>query len=164
MDSRTRFLVALGSSHACGLRYLERAHELCAMHPRMNVVAASQVYKNNSQGCHYNSLFYNCVLAIKSPMHPRAFFRELMNIEHALGRVRTYRNARRTIDIDVLISLDLVYKSSSLFIPHHNFFARNFFVIPSIDALRLAGWPMPIAIARARLQFASNLDPVVSKA
>lgn len=151
----TRYLIALGSSHPRGGVYFEKTKQhLCKKN--IFVVGESSLYKNNSVGTSYNCLFYNCVLAVLSPSHPHVFYRELRAIEHALGRIRTYRNSRRCIDIDVLLSLDIVYKSSSLFIPHKDAWERNFFVIPALEALKSASWPKPLVAAEAGAKFAKG--------
>src|SRR5580704_19602874 len=107
-----RYLIALGSSHIDGPTYLQRARHALQDKKVFSLHGASRIYKNYAAITHYNSLFYNSVLAVHAPLHPHVFYRELAQIEHALGRIRPYPRARRTIDLDVLLSMDFTYKSS----------------------------------------------------
>lgn len=149
----SKYLIALGTSQQNGPCYIERALIALNKKSHISLVSQSRIYQNGSQGMHVNYLFHNCVCAVETSRHPHTFYRELSTIEYRLGRIRTYRNAPRTIDIDVLLSLDLIYISSNFFVPHKQVWERNFFVIPAIEALKLAGWPLPAKVLRAGLKF-----------
>jgi 2-amino-4-hydroxy-6-hydroxymethyldihydropteridine diphosphokinase len=148
-----KYVIIIGSSDLHGIAYLNRSKNELDNNTNLSVHGESRIYKNSSAGTHSNSLFYNCALAISTFWHPCVFYRELNNIEHLLGRIRTYRNARRTIDIDVLMSLDFTYKTAKFFLPHPSVWERNFFVIPAAEALKSAGWPVPFLISTAALRF-----------
>lgn len=150
-----RYVVSLGSSHPEGLQYIHNA--LTKIHTStIRLIAHSRIYKNSSILTIHNHLFYNCAAAVTSQLEPYALFRELHALEMQLGRVPAYRYAPRTMDIDVLMSLDLVYMSSLFFLPHKHAWERNFFVIPAMDALRSAGWPLSIEMVRSGQQFGSG--------
>lgn len=144
-----RYLIAIGSSHSDGQNYLRRALLVIESDGNFSICGASRVYQNSSADTTYNRLFYNGAVAIKTPFHPQVFYRELARIEQTLGRIRTYRNAPRTIDIDVLMSLDFTYKSGSFFLPHREAMNRNFFVMPAIEALKSASWPVSLSLRKA---------------
>jgi len=80
------------------------------------------------------------------------FYRNLYAIENELGRIRTYKFARRTIDLDLLLSLDITFKGANFFLPHKEAFKRMFFVVPAMEALQSAGWPIPHRLIKARAQ------------
>ena len=147
-----RFIIALGSSHELGQKYLAEAVKKIHENKLVMVCGGAKIYKNSSSLTGYNCLFYNSALAIKSRMHPFLLYRELYALEHYLGRIRTYQNSRRTIDLDMLISLDFCYNSNVFFLPHKQAFKRIFFVIPMIEALKSAGWHVPIEVLKARSQ------------
>lgn len=148
----SRFIIALGSSHEQGQKYLDHAVVKIKENKLFRVCGESKIYKNGASLTGYNCLFYNSALAVESSMHPFLLYRELYALEHLLGRIRVYQNSRRTIDLDVLISLDFCYSSSVFFMPHKQAFKRIFFVIPMIEALKSAGWHVPIAVIKGRLQ------------
>lgn len=148
-----RFLLAIGSSHPDGTQYIKRAIDKIREHRSFSVCGASRVYKNHSVATAHNSLFRNCVLSVRASLEPRALYRELLCIEAELGRIRSYRNARRTIDIDVLMSLEFYLSSANFSLPHREAFTRPFFVVPAIEALTRARWPIRSKLIESRSRF-----------
>lgn len=137
-----RYLIALGSSHSKGDYYIENALKKIKILRCTKIWGQSRIYLNNSLGSSYNSLFYNCVVAIEAHFAPLSFYRSLYAVEMELGRIRTYKFARRTIDLDLLLSLDISFKGDNFSLPHREAFKRMFFVVPAIEALQSAGWPV----------------------
>ena len=148
-----RYIVALGSSHEQGHAYIIKAGDLLRQSKYSTVVGQSKIFRNASTNTLHNYLFCNCALAIQTKLEPRTFYRELFMLEHRLGRIRSYPNAPRTIDLDVLLSLDLTYISPHFFVPHKSATERNFFVIPAIDALKSARWPLPHELLKSGMKF-----------
>ncbi len=69
----------------------------------------------------------------------------------------------RTIDIDILWSLEGTFQSNHFFIPHKQALMRNFFVVPAIESLKSARWPLPINLSGRIENFGCNyLEPVTS--
>ena len=54
----------------------------------------------------------------------------LLDVETELGRVRTVKNAPRTLDLDVLVWGDLVIKTDHLTLPHPRMLERAFVLLP----------------------------------
>lgn len=150
------YIVAAGSCHSQGPSYLLRARESLRGHTQLRLCGESKIVKNGSQGMRINRLFYNCAFALSAPMEPLTFYRELKVIEFKLGRIRSYRNAPRTIDLDVLIAFDLIYNSTTFSVPHREFYTRDFFVSVATEAILSAGWPIPLALSRARLKLGAH--------
>lgn len=98
-----QYVLALGSSQANGEKYIEWALAALKAHPRISLISFSRIYKNPSAGCHTNRLFFNGAAAVTCGLHPLAFHLELKALEMRLGRIRTTKNASRTMDIDILL-------------------------------------------------------------
>lgn len=159
-----RYLIALGSSHHEAEKYINNARVFLLNIKNLSLAGQSRIYKNNAAQTNYNCLFHNAVWAVTTYCHPRVFYRELSFIESTLGRIRTYRNAKRTLDIDILMSIDYTYESSSFFIPHKQAFQRHFFVIPALEALKSASWPVPLVLLQASFKFGrENLQPLFAE-
>jgi 2-amino-4-hydroxy-6-hydroxymethyldihydropteridine diphosphokinase len=90
------------------------------------------------------------VIAAQASLEPLSFYRYLYAIEKEFGRIRTYKFARRTIDLDLLLSLDITFNGTNFFLPHQEAFKRMFFVVPAIEALQSAGWPIPLRLIKRR--------------
>lgn len=153
-----RYIISLGSS--VGKIYINNALEELNNHCEIVYYGSSKIYYNKSVGTVRNCLFYNCAAAVSSELEPQAFFRELRAIEQKLGRIRTYRNAARTLDIDIILSFPFSYNNNSLIIPHGAIFERSFFVYCAIEVIQFVGWPVlySLCAARARLGI-STMSP-----
>jgi 2-amino-4-hydroxy-6-hydroxymethyldihydropteridine diphosphokinase len=86
--------------------------------------------------------FINAVAELCSTLPPLALLRELQAIEQAFGRVRSARNASRTLDLDLLLHGDHVMHSDALTLPHPRLHLRAFVLLPLAElspALSLPG-------------------------
>ena len=71
-------------------------------------------------------LYLNGIIKLETNLLPQDLLSALQNIEESLGRVRTYRNAPRIIDLDILLYGDLVLSEPELTIPHPQLWERDF--------------------------------------
>src|SRR5215467_711561 len=74
--------------------------------------------------------YVNCVVAIETELAPEQLLARTQELERALGRERSVRNAPRTLDIDILLFGDAVMKTPSLTIPHPGLERRRFVLEP----------------------------------
>lgn len=149
------FIIAAGSSLGSG--YLREALDHIATNPNFTIHGVSRTYCNKSEYAPKNYLFFNCAIALSSFLEPQALYWELRSIEQKLGRIRSYANSPRTLDLDVMLSFPFSYSSRDFTVPHCGTFKRSFFVTCAIEALQLAGWPTPFSLYQAR----SRLKPSV---
>lgn len=82
------------------------------------------------EGSSSQNPYLNAVAEIETELSPYQFFKELQNIESALGRVRTVKNAPRTIDLDILTYGDIRINEDALTIPHPRMLLRDFVLKP----------------------------------
>lgn len=95
-----------------------------------NIKRRSSLYQTAAWGNTDQPDFLNQVLIIETTLEPEALLAECLRIEKNLGRIRTIRNAPRTIDIDILFYGDRVYASQQLEIPHKEIPYRRFVLVP----------------------------------
>ena len=136
-----RYILSLGSSDYLAFTYLENACDLIKKSGFI-ISAKSKIYKNCSLHTKQKLVFLNCCLAIKSNLSALMLYKELKSIEKKLGKITPYKNSPRSIDIDVLFSLDLTYKDDYFMLPHKELLNRDFFVIPAKEVLQKANWPI----------------------
>jgi 2-amino-4-hydroxy-6-hydroxymethyldihydropteridine diphosphokinase len=73
---------------------------------------------------------------------PDELLNALLDIEHRAGRVRSFRYAARTLDLDLILFGDLVVNDSTLRVPHPRFRERRFVLEPLAE---IAGdWRDPV--------------------
>lgn len=74
--------------------------------------------------------YLNCVVAGYTDLSPEALMRELLSIEARLGRRRSFRNAPRTIDLDLILHSANRRRSRFLTLPHPRYREREFVMEP----------------------------------
>jgi 2-amino-4-hydroxy-6-hydroxymethyldihydropteridine diphosphokinase len=74
--------------------------------------------------------FINAVAEIATTLSPQALLEALQAQEQDAGRQRPYRNAPRTLDLDILLYDELTLDSPTLVIPHPRMFIRAFVLVP----------------------------------
>jgi 2-amino-4-hydroxy-6-hydroxymethyldihydropteridine diphosphokinase len=74
--------------------------------------------------------FLNAVAQLLTTLSPEALLDELQAIEAAHGRERPYRNAPRTLDLDLLLYGDRQMSTPRLTLPHPRLHERAFVLVP----------------------------------
>jgi 2-amino-4-hydroxy-6-hydroxymethyldihydropteridine diphosphokinase len=77
--------------------------------------------------------FINAVVALETKLAPRALLIALQQIEQAFGRERPFKNAPRTLDLDLLLYGEQVIEEPSLTVPHPRMMQRAFVLKPLLD-------------------------------
>jgi len=94
------------------------------------VVAVSSFYETEPVEVTDQPWFLNCVLALETTAEPAQLMRELLRIEHEMGRQRVLKKGPRSIDIDILLFGDDVVNTPELTIPHPEMARRRFVLEP----------------------------------
>ena len=74
--------------------------------------------------------FINAVAAIETGLDAHELLRALQALELQAGRERPYRNAPRTLDLDLLLYGDAVIDTPDLSVPHPRLRERAFVLLP----------------------------------
>jgi len=77
--------------------------------------------------------YVNAVVRLRTALAPLDLLDALQGIELAHGRERPYRNAPRTLDLDLLAYDDLQLDTPRLTLPHPRMHARAFVLRPLAD-------------------------------
>jgi len=97
------------------------------------VLALSPLYETAPVGYLDQPDFLNAVCRAETDLPPRDLLRVVKDIEAAMGRQPSFRNAPRPIDIDILFYDDLVLNTPDLVIPHPCLAERAFVLAPLAD-------------------------------
>jgi 2-amino-4-hydroxy-6-hydroxymethyldihydropteridine diphosphokinase len=126
----------------------ERAHQLAqaisalASHPQVLLLRVSSVYETAPLGYPSQPDFLNMAILLEADCDPLTLLRYCQQVEERLGRVRSFPNAPRTMDIDLLACGDIMLQSEELTLPHPRLLERQFVVVPLAEIapeLRIAG-------------------------
>lgn len=124
-----RAYVGIGANLADPLAAVQQAIE--RLRP-LGLVAASSLYRSapvDAQGPD----FINAVAALDTPLTPLDLLNALQRIEAEFGRERPYRNAPRTLDLDLLLHGPTRLHSARLTLPHPRLHLRAFVLQPLLE-------------------------------
>lgn len=131
--SSTWVAVGLGSNLDNRYDYLQRAAAaLCAL-PLLTDARFSPIYESAAVDCPDPRPFLNAAARFRCHGEASTLLAALQQIEHTLARTRTYRNAPRTIDLDLLLFGDRQIDTPLLQVPHPRFHMRLFVTTPLCD-------------------------------
>lgn len=94
------------------------------------VIRQSKLYTTAAWGNTNQPDFLNQVIIVETALTPKNSIQTILGIEEKMGRVRTVKNAPRTIDIDILYFNKEVIDSKILTVPHPEIQNRRFVLIP----------------------------------
>lgn len=77
--------------------------------------------------------YINAVVRIETTLLPEELLQALQAIEQNMGRERPYRNAPRTLDLDILLYGSQTILTDSLTVPHPRMTQRAFVLIPLLQ-------------------------------
>jgi len=97
------------------------------------VAAVSSIYETEPVGYADQPDFWNVVAQIGTSLPPSALLEELIGIEQRMGRERSFRNAPRVIDLDILLYGDVVLDVAGLSLPHPRMTERAFVLKPLVE-------------------------------
>ncbi len=98
--------------------------------PATRLSRCSSLYRTAPVGYPDQPDFINAVAAIETGLDPQRLLAALLEIEQRHGRVRSLRDAPRTLDLDVLLYGDRVIEEQGLSIPHPRMHQRAFVLVP----------------------------------
>jgi 2-amino-4-hydroxy-6-hydroxymethyldihydropteridine diphosphokinase len=100
--------------------------------PLLEIIETSPILKNPPFGYIEQDYFYNALIIVKTCLRPKALLRYILHIEKKFGRKRSFPNAPRTLDIDMIFYEQEKMETTVLTIPHHGWRDRTSVLIPLI--------------------------------
>ena len=147
--------VALGANLGDAQATVLAAMKTVAALPDTCLLRASSLYRSAPYEANGPD-FINAVIAIQTRLDGREMLFKLQHIEQAQGRLRPFKNAPRTLDLDILLYGDSVIATSDLRVPHPRMWERAFVFLPLSEiAPRLV---TPAQLAQVAHQAIERLD------
>jgi 2-amino-4-hydroxy-6-hydroxymethyldihydropteridine diphosphokinase len=135
-----RVFVGLGANLGDAAATVNAALEALARLPRTQVLARSSLYRTapvEARGPH----FVNAVAELRTALDPEALLLLLQAIEAQHHRQRPYRNAPRTLDLDLLLFGERTIARPLLIVPHLRLHRRAFVLEPLLELDPTLGHP-----------------------
>lgn len=126
---RVRAFVGLGANLGHRAATIAHAVDAIAALPHTQLVRQSSIYRSaplDAAGPDY----LNAVVELATGLAPEALLARLQAIESAAGRERPYRNAPRTLDLDLLLYGERRVATPTLTVPHPRMGDRAFVLQP----------------------------------
>lgn len=120
--------IALGTNLGDREANLTNAKE--SLPPEVMVVQESSIYVTPPWGYEDQPDFLNQVLEARSALEPLPLLAHLKSIEEQMGRLKTFRNGPRLIDLDILFYGQRIVDEQGLQIPHPRLAERAFVLVP----------------------------------
>ena len=127
-----RVFVGLGANLGDPQATVKHALAALAALPQTELVAQSSLYRTAPIQASGPD-FINAVAELRTALQPQALLHALQAIESAHGRERPYRNAPRTLDLDLLLFGQRVVHEPGLEVPHPRLHERAFVLQPLLE-------------------------------
>lgn len=124
----TTVLLALGTNLGDRLQNLKSV--LQELSVQVKIEKVSSVYETPPWGYLDQPAFLNQVIGGQTSLAPHSLLSFVKNVEKNMGRVKTFQNGPRLIDIDILIFGEQIVTSPDLVIPHPRMAERAFVLVP----------------------------------
>jgi len=105
------------------LYYFKRS---CFLH----VIESSPILKNPAFGYTKQADFYNALLLVETSLSPKLLLRYLLRVEKRFGRKRLFKDAPRTLDIDIIFYEKIKMQTRFLTLPHPQWNVRTSVLTP----------------------------------
>ena len=124
--------LGLGANLGDARQTLKDAVVCLAQQHTIAVLAKSSLYRTapiDAGGDDY----LNCVVKLDTTLPVRHLLALCHKIEHHFGRERPFRNAPRTLDLDILLYGEQCIEEPDLIVPHPRLVERAFALVPLIE-------------------------------
>jgi len=127
---RHRAIVGLGGNVGDVIRRFQHLAQLIKREPRISLLHTSPVLQNPPFGYLDQDDFLNSVIEIETNLNPRQLLTYLLRTEKCFGRKRSFANAPRTLDLDLIFFDKVKMQTPSLTLPHPHWNKRESVLIP----------------------------------
>jgi 2-amino-4-hydroxy-6-hydroxymethyldihydropteridine diphosphokinase len=129
--------IALGANLGDAARSLDEAVKAIQELPLTQVCKRSSLYKSAAldaasrvEVVATSPDYLNAVIEVQTGLAAPGLLAHLQRIERSAGRQRPYRNAPRTLDLDLLLYGSASIDSAGLTVPHPRMWHRAFVLMP----------------------------------
>jgi len=123
-------LLGIGGNIGDTIRRFEHLLHYLNKSPFIKPIETSIIIKNPPFGYIEQADFFNAIISIYTRLSPEELLRYTQNVERTFGRKRSFKNASRTLDIDIILYGKRKINTNNLVIPHPHWYKRKSVLIP----------------------------------
>lgn len=123
-------IIALGSNLNNPIQQIQDAIKKIIALPQIHSLKLSSLYQTTPIGYVDQPDFINAVARIETHYSAPELLARLQEIEQLFGRERSFRNAPRTLDLDIIDYNNEIWYSHHLTLPHPQAHKRAFVIYP----------------------------------
>lgn len=97
---------------------------------KIHIIMTSPLLKNPPFGFLEQNDFLNGIITLKTNLAPNEFLKIMQRLEIRYGRKRSFQDAPRTLDIDIIFFDNKKINTKKLIIPHKDWANRESVIIP----------------------------------
>ena len=124
--------IGLGANLGDAAATVREAAQAIALLPGTTLLALSSLYRSSPIDAPGPD-FVNAVARVNTRLSPHELLSAMQHLESVHGRLRPYRNAPRTLDLDLLTYGNVQFEDAVLTIPHPRAHLRRFVVEPMAE-------------------------------
>ncbi len=106
---------------------------LKSLQEQNTLLKVSSYFETEPVGFSDQPWFLNIVVGLKTRLAPHNLLELCQEIENSCGRVRTFPNAPRTLDLDILLYGNRIINEDNLVVPHPRLHNRRFVLEPLVE-------------------------------
>jgi 2-amino-4-hydroxy-6-hydroxymethyldihydropteridine diphosphokinase len=125
--------VGIGSNLEDPVQQVKNAFAELDRLPHTRVVRQSSLYRSAPVGYDAQPDFINAVVQLETGLAAERLLTELQALEARHGRLRSFPNAPRTLDLDLLLFGSLALDAPGLQVPHPRMHERAFVLAPLLE-------------------------------
>ncbi len=127
---RHQALLGIGGNVGDTVRRFEHLYLFWVKSPYITVMETSPILRNPPFGYLNQDDFYNALVYIQTELTPIQLLDYVLRVEKQFGRKRSFANAPRTLDIDMIFYDHLKIDRPRLTVPHPHWRERDSVMIP----------------------------------
>jgi len=127
---RHQITIGIGGNVGDVKRRFEHLFVFFSRDRRVSILKTSLILKNPPFGYLDQDDFFNSIIILETSMNAKSFLNYLMRVEKRFGRRRSFANAPRSLDLDIIFFDNLVLNTKKLTLPHPHWQERESVLIP----------------------------------
>ncbi len=131
-NSPKKYLVTIGIGGNIGnmKKTFDKLFLSLMQNKKFDILETSPLLENPPFGFLEQNDFLNGIIALKTNLAPNEFLKIMQRLEIRYGRKRSFQDAPRTLDIDIIFFDNKKINTEKLIIPHKDWANRESVIIP----------------------------------